>query len=288
MAYVHPLDSRFIRRGVHVLAARGWLVCICLAFLVIVVVMAIAAPLLAPYSPTGINLLQLSQGPSAQHLLGTDELGRDLLSRIIYGARDPLLGASLVVLIATTLGTGLAIASAWRGGVLDSIVSRTFDIGFAFPGLLLAIIAVAVFGPGFIAPVLALALAYTPYIGRLVRGAAIRERSLPYIEACSVQGFSAWTICRRHILRNLLPFVNVQATVSFAYALIDLASLSFLGLGVQPPTADWGLMVAEGQPAILAHHPQQSIFTGVLIVLTVLSVIVVGERIGEGHAGAPL
>jgi peptide/nickel transport system permease protein len=287
MGFVHPLGSKSIRRGVRALAARGWLVCICLTFLAIVVVMAIAAPLLAPYSPTAINLLQLNEGASAQHLLGTDDLGRDLLSRIIYGARGPLLGASLVVLIATTVGTWLAIASAWRGGPLDSIVSRTFDIGFAFPGLLLAIVAVAVFGPGLLAPVLALAIAYTPYIGRLMRSAAIRERSLPYVEACSVQGFSAWTICWRHILRNLLPFLNVQATISFAYALIDLASLSFLGLGAQPPTANWGLMVAEGQPSILAHHPQQSIFTGILIVLTVLSVIVVGERIGESQVGVP-
>jgi peptide/nickel transport system permease protein len=249
-------------------------------FLVLVVLGAVLAPLLAPYGPNQINLAAAYQGLSSQHLLGTDDLGRDIFSRLLYGARLPLLGAGLIDGIATALGLAVATTAAWVGGWLDAVVSRTLDVLFAFPGLLLAILAVALFGPGFVAPVIALAIAYTPYMARLIRSVAIRERSKPYIDACSVQGWSGAWICVRHLLPNLLPFVVVQATVSFGYALIDLASLSFLGLGVQPPAADWGLMISEGEPGILAHHPAEALFPGLMIILTVTALVTFGERRG--------
>ena len=248
--------------------------------LVLVVLGVVLAPLLAPYHPNQIDLTATYQGPSTMHLFGTDALGRDIFSRVLYGGRAPLLGSALIVLIATGSGVVLATTAVWLGGGIDSFLSRAFDIGFAFPGLLLAILAVGVFGTGLVAPVCALAVAYTPYIARTTRSVALRERTKPYVEACSVQGLSGLAICLRHILPNVFPFVMVQATVSFGYAMIDLASLSFLGLGVQPPGSDWGLMVSEGQPAILAHHPEESLFAGLAIVLTVIAVVMVGERRG--------
>lgn len=277
VASPRPISAGRIWRS---LARGDWVFRVCIGFLALVVIGAIFAPLLAPYSPTQINLSAVYQGPSAQHLFGTDDLGRDIFSRVLYGARLPLLGAALIDGIATVLGLAIATTAAWVGGWLDGAVSRTLDVLFAFPGLLLAILAVALFGPGFVAPVLALALAYTPYMARLIRSVAIRERSKPYIDACTVQGFSGTWICVRHLLPNLLPFVVVQATVSFGYAMIDLAALSFLGLGVQPPAADWGLMISQGEPGILAHHPEQSLFPGLLIVLTVIALVTVGERRG--------
>jgi peptide/nickel transport system permease protein len=263
------------------LGAIGWF---CALVLVGIVAAALLAPVIAPDSPNAINLLAPYQGPSSAHLLGTDGTGRDLLSRLIWGARPSLVGAALIVLLSTITGTTIAIGSAWIGGRLDAIISRLIDVGFSFPGLLLAIIAVGIFGPGLVSPVIALAIAYTPYHARLLRGAATRERSAPYITACSAQGFSSWRICWRHILPNIMPLVTVQATLAFGYALIDLAAISYLGLGVQPPTADWGSMVANGQGDVLAGHPEQSLYGGAVLVITVLAVVVLGERLNRSYA----
>lgn len=263
---------RRLRRSDRVALACGTL-------LALIVLVAVFAPVIAPYNPNAINLLAPNAGVSLRHLLGTDDLGRDLLSRLIYGARTPLLGAGIIVILSTLVGTGLAVTCAWIGGRFDSIISRVLDIMFAFPGILLAIVAVAVFHPGLVAPVIALSVSYTPYIARVVRGAARRERSLPYVTALSVQGFPGVWCCVRHILPNLRSLIVAQATVSFGYAIIDLASLSFLGLGIQPPTADWGLMVAEGEPGILNGHPQESLLAGVCIALTVLALMILGDRL---------
>ncbi len=258
---------------------------VALIFLVIVAIIAIIGPWIAPQDPNAVNLGASLEGPSAAHWLGTDVVGRDLLSRLIVGARTSLLGPLLVVLIATTAGTVLAIVSAWLGGWVDSVISRTIDIGFAFPGLLLAFVAVAVFGPGLTAPVLALSLSYIPFVARVVRSAAIRERYLPYIAASAVQGFSAYSICRRHLLPNVRGIVLAQATLSFGYAMVDLAAISYLGLGVQPPTPDWGLMVSTGQASILQGAPQESIFAGLAIVLTVAAFMVVGQWLADRVPG---
>ena len=219
------------------------------------------------------------QGPSASYLLGTDSLGRDLLSRLIYGARLSLAGPALVVLIATILGTGLALLTAWMGGWTDRVISRVFDIIFAFPGIILAVLAVALFGSGLAAPVAALSIAYLPYDARVLRSVALRERALTYISACYVAGLPTRTIVLRHLLPNLLPFIFVQCTLSLGYALVDLAAVSYLGLGVAPPAAEWGLMVANGQASILTGHPQESLFAGVLIVLTVVAFNMLGDRL---------
>jgi peptide/nickel transport system permease protein len=252
---------------------------VCVAVLGILVLVALLAPVIAPHDPNAVDPLAFAAGPSGDHLLGTDSSGRDLLSRLIHGARLSLLGPALVVTIATIAGTGLAVLAAWRGGWLDTLISRGFDVIFAFPGLLLAVAAVAMFGAGFMAPVLALSITYTPWIGRVVRAAAIDQRHRPYIAAAAVQGHSGIAICWRHLLPNILPIVVVQATLSFGYALVELAAVSFLGLGIQPPTSEWGLMVSTGQPAILEGNPAESLFAGAMIVLTVVAFNLLGERL---------
>jgi peptide/nickel transport system permease protein len=149
------------------------------------------------------------------------------------------------------------------------------------PGLILAVVVAAVFGAGFVAPVVALSIAYTPVIARILRAAVLRERSLPYVAALTVQGASGRAICFRHILPNLAPLVLVQSAVGFGYAMLDLATIAFLGLGLQPPTPDWGVMAANGQPAILDGHPQQSLYAALVVVVAVVAFNLVGERLAQ-------
>ncbi|GIM92181.1 ABC transporter permease [Paractinoplanes toevensis] len=260
------------------LAALGWASSLAGLICALVVLIAVFAPWIAPHDPNAVDPLNAYAPLSAAHPLGTDDLGRDLLSRLILGSRTSLAGPLVVIVLSGATGTALAVSAAWIGGWFDAAVSRVLDILFAFPGLVLAITVAALFGAGFLAPVVALSLAYVPIIARVMRAAALRERSLPYVEALRVQGFSGWHICRRHLLPNLAPLLVVQAAISFGYAMIDLASISFLGLGLQPPAADWGLMIANGQPSILAGFPQQSIAAAVAVVITVVAFTVVAER----------
>ena len=248
------------------------------AVLILLVLAAALAPLIAPYPPDQTNILIANAPPSAAHLLGTDALGRDILSRLIYGARLSLLGPALIIILATTAGVTLAISAVWIGGWYDIVVGRVLDLLFAIPGLLVAIIAVAVLGTGLTAPVLALSLAYTPYIARVLRSSALRERHLAYIESCQLVGISGWAICLRHLLPNVLPLIRAQATLAFGAALVDLAAISYLGLGVQPPTPEWGIMVSDGQSALLNGYPLESLSAGLLIVFVVVLVNLLGER----------
>jgi peptide/nickel transport system permease protein len=192
-----------------------------------------------------------------------------------------LLGPLVVTVLATVAGTGLALLAAWRGGWLDSVISRTFDLLFSFPGLLLAILAAATFGKGLAAAAIALAISYTPYMGRIVRGAATRQVALPYVTALRANGFGGLRVIAAHLLPNVRGLVTSQAAILFGYAMIDLAAVSFLGLGVQQPTPDWGAMVASGLPGILAGHPQEAIYASIAIVLTVACVNLLGERLGD-------
>jgi peptide/nickel transport system permease protein len=245
------------------------------------VVVALFAPLLAPYDPLQIDLSNVTQGSTAVHPLGTDQAGRDILSRLMYGTRSSLLGPLGVVVVSTVLGVLAGVTAAWRGGFVDTAISRTSDLLFAFPGLLLAILAVSLFGAGLVAPVIALAIAYTPYVARLARSAAIVERDRPYIAACRVQGFGGLAICIRHLVPNIAPVILAQATIDFGYALIDLAALSYLGLGMQPPEPDWGVMVSEGQASILRGAPQQALWAGAAIVVAVVAFNLIGEGFAE-------
>jgi len=246
----------------------------------IIVVVAVFAPLIAPYNPDTTNILNSNLPLFGSHVLGTDSLGRDLLSRLIFGARLSLLGPALIIAAATVVGTALAIVTAWYGGKFDAAVSRVLDILFAFPGLIFALLAVAMFGPGLWAPVVALAIAYLPYAARVLRSVAVRERNLPYVSSLYAGGMPTWRICVSHILPNIAPFVFVHAALAFGSALIDLSALSFLGLGVQPPSAEWGLMVSDGQSAILNGFPAESLLAGAMIVIVVVATNLLGDRFG--------
>ncbi|MFE0378756.1 ABC transporter permease [Streptomyces inhibens] len=263
----------------------GWLQRLCLLLLVLFVLVSLFAPWLAPQDPTFGGLGAGLAGPSADHWLGTDQGGHDTFSALIEGTRISLAGPLAVVLFSTVTGIAVGLFTAWRGGWIDTVVGRMLDIVFAFPALLLAILAVAVFGKGMTAPVLAMAIAYMPYTARLVRGLAVQEKARPYIAAYRVQGHSAMFVAVRRLLPNIGPTVLAQSTVNFGYALLDLAALSFLGFGVQPPTPDWGAMINQGQAAVLQGEPLSAIVPAVAVVLVVVAFNVVGESLGDRLAG---
>jgi peptide/nickel transport system permease protein len=249
--------------------------------IVLAAITALVGPSLAPHDPNATNLSLSFVGPIGGHPFGFDSQGRDLLSRILTGARSSLLGPAIVVLLSILVGTALAIATAWRGGRFDNVVSSVLDVLFSFPAIVLAIIAGVVWGVGQTSASVALAIAYTPYIARIIRGAALRERARDYVAALEVQGLRATAICVRHIARNLVPLIAAQGAILFGYAIVDLAAISFIGLGVQPPTADWGVMVANGQSGVLQGYPAESLAAGIVIVVVVVAVNLLGERLTD-------
>ncbi|MCX5015558.1 ABC transporter permease [Streptomyces sp. NBC_00555] len=257
----------------------------CLLLLVLFVLVALLAPWLAPQDPAFGQLGDTLLGPGADHWLGTDQGGRDTFSALIAGARTSLAGPLAVVVFSTVIGIAVGLFTAWRGGWVDTLAGRVLDVLFAFPALLLAILAVALFGKGMTAPVLAMAIAYMPYTARLVRGLAVQEKARPYVAAYQVQGHSALFVTVRRMLPNIAPTLLAQSTVNFGYALLDLAALSFLGLGVQPPTPDWGAMINQGQAAVLQGQPLSAVVPAVAVVLVVVAFNVVGEDLGDRLAG---
>jgi peptide/nickel transport system permease protein len=242
---------------------------------------AIFGPLLAPYNPDLPNLSLAWVGPVGGHLLGYDFQGRDVLSRLLAGAISSMAGPLAVVILSMSAGAVLAVASAWRRGATDAVVSSGLDILFAFPGILLAVLAATVFGAGLIAAAIALSVAYMPYVARVLRGSALKERGQPYVAALEVQGASGMSICLRHIVPNMMPLIVAQATIMFGWAMVDLAAISFLGLGVQPPTPNWGVMISENEVGVLQGYPLPAIAAGVCIVAVVIAFNILGERLYE-------
>ncbi|MDR6905486.1 peptide/nickel transport system permease protein [Agromyces sp. 3263] len=246
---------------------------------------AIFAPWVAPYDPDQVDLAAVYASPSSAHWLGTDALGRDILSRMMYGARTALLAPLIVVISSTVIGLLLGLLAGWRGGWVDSVLGRIFDVVFAFPSLLIAIMAVALFGKGLVAPVIAMSIAYAPFVARLTRSLVASERSRPYVSAYRVQGFSGGWIATRRVLPNVTPIVGAQSTLNFGYVLAELAALSFLGLGVQAPTADWGAMINEAQAGLLGGHFLPAIVPAVAVVIAVVAVNVIGEELSDRIGG---
>ncbi|MBB6347647.1 ABC transporter permease [Nonomuraea muscovyensis] len=278
------MEQLVIRPGLRGRTGRlkgGGLRTAALVVIALLVLAAVFAPLVAPADPDAVDLSAVLAGPSADHLLGADASGRDLLSRMIYGARTGLLGPLGVVALSTVLGVVIGLAAAWHGGWVDTALSRSMELVFAFPGLLLAMLVVAMYGPGQVGPVITLAVAYTPFVGRMVRGMARGEMGRPYIAAYRALGFGGLTICLRHLLPNIAPVILAQSTVNFGYALLDLAGLAFLGLGVQPPAADWGAMINEGQSAVLQGALGPILVPGLAIVLSVIAFNIVGESLAD-------
>lgn len=254
--------------------------------LAVVTLAAIFAPWVAPFDPDEVDFLDFYGSPNAVHWLGTDGLGRDTLSRMIFGARTALLGPLLVVVFSTVIGILLGLLAGWRGGWIDAVLSRVFDLVFAFPALLIAIMAVALFGKGLVAPVIAMSLAYAPFVARLTRSLVSAERNRPYVAAYRVQGFSGLWIALRRVLPNVTPVVGAQSTLNFGYVLAELAGLSFLGLGVQAPQADWGAMINEAQAGLVGGHFLPAMVPAIAVVLVVVAVNIIGEELSDRIGGS--
>jgi len=247
---------------------------------VLLVLVAVFAPWLAPHPPTRTDLMNTLTPPSATYWLGTDAFGRCVLSRLIWGTRISLQVGLYVVLISLTAGTLLGAVAGYVGGWLERVLVAVIDILLAFPSFLLALALVAARGNTLDSIVLAVAIAYTPRIAAVMRSVVLTIRPRPFIEASRAIGLSSWTILVRHVIPNALPPVIVVATVSAATAILAEAGLSFLGLGVQPPTPTWGNVISEGQTAITTR-PLISLSAGLCIAFTVVVLNLLGDGLRD-------
>ena len=249
---------------------------IAMVFVAIVIVCAAFGRQIAPYPPNQQDLLLGNTSPSAEHWAGTDLLGRDVLSRTIVGARTALVGPAVVAAGAFAIATLLGLMAGYLGGKADSVVMRWVDFMFALPGPLIAIVIVGVVGGGFWTAVAVLVVLFTAPDTRIVRSAVLEQRPLPYIEAARTLGISRRRIMFRHIFPNILPLIAAYVVLDFAFALVSLAGLSFLGLGVPPGTADWGRMLFENR-TILLTNPMAALLPAAAIVFTAASINVLGD-----------
>jgi peptide/nickel transport system permease protein len=246
-----------------------------LLILVIVATLAILAPLIAPYSPSRLSVVNRLKPPSGVYWFGTDEFGRDVFSRTIYAGRLSLLVGATVVAFAAVFGVTLGLVAGFFRR-LDTPIARIIDAMMAFPDILLAIALVAALGPSLFTVIVALGIVYTPRLARIVRASTLVIRELPYVEAARALGVPTWRIMSRHVLRNLVSPILVQGTFIFAYAMLAEAGLSFLGLGVSPEVPTWGTMIAAGRQYV-GQADWMTLFPGIAIILSVLSLQMVGD-----------
>jgi len=262
---------------------RDWLALISLGIILAFVIGAVFAPWLTPYPEQGRgepNISEKFRPPGGEHPLGTDNLGRDMLARLLFGGRSSLSMGLLVVIIAVTMGTPLGAIAGYFGGWLDEAIMRLTDIFLAFPPLLLAIAIAAALGPSFTNAMIAVAFTWWPWYTRLVRAQAVSLRERFYIEAARDIGVSEGTIILRHVLPNAMTPVLVQATMDIGSAILTGAAMSFIGLGVQPPTADWGNMVSTGRIYFM-NQPWFATFPGLAIFLVSLAFNLLGDAVRD-------
>jgi peptide/nickel transport system permease protein len=266
------MSSRFFQNKLAVIGG---------AFTLLLILMAIFAPFVAPHAPAEQDYAKFLQSPSSQNLMGTDELGRDIFSRVIFGARVSIQAGIISVGIALLIGIPIGLFSGYYRGVLDEfVVMRFTDALLSFPPLVLALSLAAVLGAGLQNAMIAIGIIFTPNFIRLVRGEVLSQREREYVTAAKASGISDIKIMFRHIFPNCLPPILVQATLSIAAAIISEASLSYLGLGTQPPTPSWGAMLSMGQ-GYLGDAPWISLFPGLFIFLTVLSINLFGDGLRD-------
>jgi peptide/nickel transport system permease protein len=261
-------------------AARSTVVVVGAVFALLIVVMALFAGALAPQAPDEQNFDLIEAKPGVQALFGTDRFGRDVLSRVIYGARVSLYVAVTSIGLAMLLGGTLGLVAGYAGGAWDNAINRVMDVFFSIPGLLLAVGVAAMRGPGVNSAVVAITIVYTPLFARVMRGPVLAEREKEYIEAVRALGATRVVVALKHLLPNVLsPFV-VQGTVAFSQAILIEASLSYLGLSAQPPTPSWGNMLNEGR-TYLETAPWISVFPGVAIMTAVLAFNLIGDGLRD-------
>lgn len=264
------LFSRLIRRPTSLLG---------LSLLAIIALSAILAPVIAPYSPTKLSVASRLKAPSLAHLFGTDELGRDIFTRMLYAAQVSLLVGLAVVVLACLIGIALGLTSGYFRR-LDTPVSRLIDAMMAFPDILLAIALVAALGASATNVVIALGIVYAPRLARVVRASTLVIRELPYVEAARALGVPTWRILLRHVLRNVTSPLLVQGTFIFANAILAEAGLSFLGVGISPDTPTWGTMISVGRQ-FMDKASWMMLVPGAAIVVTVLSLQLVGDGLRD-------
>jgi peptide/nickel transport system permease protein len=265
------LRKRFFRRPLAVIG-----LVIALAF----VLMAALAPWLAPHDPAAIDVNALLAGPSREHPLGTDAIGRDLLSRIIFGARASILAGVFATLLAMAVAVPIGVIAGYFRGWLDPIVARVTDVLLAFPFLILAVGLAAILGPSLLNATIALGLGAAPGLIRVARGEALSLREEDYVRAAIANGATDASIIRRHVLPNMMNTLIVQATVTIPAAIIGEAVLSFLGLGVQPPTPSWGVLLSDAQ-SYASEAPRLALFPGLAIFFCSLSFNLLGDGLRD-------
>ncbi|HWQ58089.1 MAG TPA: ABC transporter permease [Clostridia bacterium] len=246
-------------------------VIVSLVVLGIILICSVFAPLISPYDPYEQDLSVTLSGPTRAHLLGADSVGRDVLTRLFYGGRTTILGGLAIVFVSIALGLPLGLICGYYGGVLDALFMRACDIVLAFPSLLLAFVLVAGLGRNMSNAIIALGIVYVPGLARLVRSLTMVEKNKVYVEALHSMCYSDARIMFVHIIPNCMSSVVVQLTLDIGYAVLDLAGMSFLGFGVQPPTADWGNMLNEGR-SYLMQVPLLALAPGICIILLAVSI----------------
>jgi len=269
---VPPSSRRTVRWPVSVVVS--------LIVLAVVAVSALGGSALAPSSPGDTDLAKSVTTPSADNLLGTDELGRDILSRLLAGARSAIAGPLLIAVGTLAIATTLALLAAYRRGWVDQVIGRVIDTVYSLPALLIAIVVVGVVGGGYGTAIVVLTVMNVPQNYRIVRGAAIEQRGMPYVEAAQSLGHSTSRILLRHLLPNVMPFVVAAFFLRFTFAIVELSSLSFIGLGVPPGSSDWGRMLSENRH-FLESNPWAAIAPGLALVFTATSANVVGNELFE-------
>jgi peptide/nickel transport system permease protein len=252
-----------------------------LALVLIIAVTGIFAEFLAPYNPTANDFGAMTEAPSIDHLLGTDQFGRDLLSRIIYGARTALIVGLSSAFVGGTLGLVLGVGSAYVGGMADMLMQRVFDVVMAFPLIIMALAIVSIFGTGVHNVIIAITIPLIPRCARVVRSAALVIREVPYVDAARACGFSAARIIMRHMVPNIMAPFLIMVTAFVGQAILAEASLSYLGLGVQEPVPAWGLMLQGGAEEYASTAPWIAIFPGVAIMLSVLGINLFGDALRD-------
>jgi peptide/nickel transport system permease protein len=248
--------------------------------IIIFVLVAIIGPSLMTRDPLDINLRNVYQSPSSEHWFGTDNLGRDTFTRIVYGARITLIISVVSVMAGTIVGMILGVISGYFGGIVDTMLMRATDILLAFPGLLLAIAIVAILGGGIINTMIAIAFYSIPYIARIVRGVVLSIKDLEYIQASVVVGCSDFSIIVNHIIPNAMSQIIVNTTLNLGTAILTSSALSFLGLGVQPPHPEWGAMLSQARE-VMRSSPVAALVPGFAITLVVLSFSLLGDGLRD-------
>ncbi len=252
-----------------------------MALVIIMATAGFSAELIAPYSPTANDFSAMTEAPSWAHWLGTDQFGRDLLSRIIFGARTALIVGLSSALVGGTAGLVLGVGSAYFGGFIDLILQRVFDIMMAFPLIIMALAVVAIFGTGVQNVIIAITIPLIPRCARVVRSSALAIREIPYVDAARASGYSHARIILRHMVPNVVAPFLIMITAFVGQAILAEASLSYLGLGVQEPVPAWGLMLQGGAEEYASTAPWIAIFPGLAIMLSVLGINLFGDALRD-------